>query len=233
LERALDSFARYLIPSARVLDLGCGPGRDIELLRARGARTIGADLSLGMLREARARVGGALVCGDMRALPFTSASFYGVWLCAALLHLPRADAPRALAEVRQILRATRPLYVSVQQGEGERWIETRGARLFVYYQPDELAAIVRAAGFVVQKTWINQDETRSQITWINLVALTEQSGVVARRRFLPTKQSPRNLGIASQKLLAMTVQGFDAGSHSFYRCRKHLHRRKFARRFCH
>jgi ubiquinone/menaquinone biosynthesis C-methylase UbiE len=173
LERALDSFARYLIPAARVLDLGCGPGRDIELLRARGARVVGADLSLGMLREARARVGGTLVCGDMCALPCASASFDGVWLCAALLHLPREDAPRALAEVRRILHATRPLYVAVQQGEGERWVETRGARLFVYYQPDELAAIVRAAGFDVQESWVNQDETRTQIKWINLVALAE------------------------------------------------------------
>ncbi|MEW5719936.1 MAG: hypothetical protein AB1817_15005 [Chloroflexota bacterium] len=40
--RALDSFARYLIPSARALDLECGPGRDIELLRQRGARVSGS-----------------------------------------------------------------------------------------------------------------------------------------------------------------------------------------------
>jgi len=173
LERALDSFARYLIPAARVLDLGCGPGRDIELLRARGARVIGADLSLGMLREARARVGGALVCGDMGALPCASASFDGVWLCAALLHLQRADSPRALAEVRRILRAACPLYVAVQQGEGEQWIETRGARFFAYYQPDELAALVRLAGFDVQELWIDQDEGRPGINWINLIAIAK------------------------------------------------------------
>jgi SAM-dependent methyltransferase len=119
------------------------------------------------------RVGGALVCGDMGALPFAPASFDGVWLCAALLHLPRADAPRALAEVRRILGAARPLYISVQQGTGERWIETRGARLFVYYQPDALAAIVRAAGFDVQESWVNPDETRMQIKWINVIALAE------------------------------------------------------------
>ena len=171
LERALDSFARYLIPSARVLDLGCGPGRDVEFLRQRGARVIGADLSLGMLYEARTRVGDALVCGDMCALPCASALFDGVWLCAALLHLPREDAPHALAEAHRILRATRPLYVSVQQGTGERWVETCGARLFVYYQPDELAAIVRATGFDVQESWVGEDATRDHIRWINVIAL--------------------------------------------------------------
>ncbi len=173
LERALDSFARYLIPAARVLDLGCGPGRDIELLRARGARVIGADLSLGMLREARARVGGALACGDMRALPCASASFDGVWLCASLLHLPRADAPHALAETRRILRATRPLYVGVQQGEGERWDELRGARLFTYYQPDEIAALVRAAGFDIRESWVGDDTARTHVKWINVIAVAK------------------------------------------------------------
>jgi SAM-dependent methyltransferase len=173
LERALDSFAHYLIPCALTLDLGCGPGRDVELLRARGYRAIGADLSLGMLREARARVGGDLMCGDMCALPFASGAFDGVWLCAALLHLPRADAPRALAEVQRILRPTRPLYLGVQQGAGERWDESRGARLFTYYQPEELAALVRAAGFAVQELWIAEDLTRTHVKWINLIALTK------------------------------------------------------------
>jgi SAM-dependent methyltransferase len=173
LERALESFARYLIPSAHVLDLGCGPGRDIELLRQRGARVIGADLSLGMLREAHTRVGGALVCGDMCALPCASTSFDGVWLCAALLHLPRPDAPRALAEARRILRATRPLYVGVQQGVGERWDTAHGARLFTYYQPEEIGALVRAAGFVVQESWLDADATRTQVKWIDVIALAK------------------------------------------------------------
>lgn len=173
LARALDSFARYLIPAARVLDLGCGPGRDIEWLRARGYRTTGADLSLGMLREARARVGGALMCGDMRALSCAPQSFDGVWLCAALLHLPRVDAPRALAEARRVLHAMRPLYVAAQQGEGEQWSEARGARFFAYYQPDELAALIRLAGFDIQELWINRDESRPGINWINLIAVTK------------------------------------------------------------
>lgn len=173
LERALDSFARYLISPARVLDLGCGPGRDLSLLRQRGVHALGADLSLGMLHAAQVRVGGALVCADMRALPCASATFDGIWLCAALLHLPRGDAPRALAEARRILHARRPLYVSVQQGEGEQWIETRGARLLVYYQPEDLAAIVRAAGFGIPELWLNVDETRAHVQWINLIALAE------------------------------------------------------------
>jgi SAM-dependent methyltransferase len=173
LTRAWTGFARHLTPAARVLDLGCGPGRDIEWLRARGYRALGADLSLGMLRQARARVGGDLTCCDMRVLPFPAGAFEGVWLCAALLHLPRADAPRALAAARRVLRGASPLYVGVQQGVGERWDKARGARLFTYYQSDELAALVYAAKFAVQESWIDEDATRAQVKWINLIALAE------------------------------------------------------------
>jgi malonyl-CoA O-methyltransferase len=56
------------------LDVACGTGRYLEILRARGAaRTVGVDLSPEMLREARGL--GALVRGDLRALPIVSARF--------------------------------------------------------------------------------------------------------------------------------------------------------------
>jgi len=61
----------------RVLDLACGPGRHAALLAARGARTVGLDLSLPLLARARRRTKGAVtfVRADMRRLPFAPATF--------------------------------------------------------------------------------------------------------------------------------------------------------------
>jgi len=60
----------------RILDLACGPGRHAaELARWGGGQVVGFDLSRAMLRRARERSGGALVRGDMRALPFRDGSF--------------------------------------------------------------------------------------------------------------------------------------------------------------
>ncbi len=172
LERALEAFTRHLPSGASVLDLGCGPGRDVALLRERGLRVLGLDRSMGMLREAQRRVGGALVCADMRTLPLGDASLDGVWMCAALLHLPRAEAPIALAEVHRVLRPGGVLYVSVQRGEGEAWDLSDGPRFFAYYQPDEFVARVQAAGFTLQECWIDPTE---RATWINLIAVTNPS----------------------------------------------------------
>ena len=62
-------------PGARILDLGCGPGRHAAELARSGARVVGFDLSRAMLRRAHERDSAMLVRGDMRALPFQSGSF--------------------------------------------------------------------------------------------------------------------------------------------------------------
>ena len=66
-----------------VLDLGCGEGRHLVSLVALVERTVGLDLSPALLRKAlerrtRARLGYALVRGDMRSLPFTAGMFSAI-----------------------------------------------------------------------------------------------------------------------------------------------------------
>jgi SAM-dependent methyltransferase len=62
-------------PEWRILDIGCGPGRHLEILRRRGfAHSFGMDLSLPLLRDARAS-GLNVARGNMRHLPFKSPGF--------------------------------------------------------------------------------------------------------------------------------------------------------------
>lgn len=74
---AVDLIASVVrLEGALVLDLACGPGRHASELAARGARVVGIDLSLPLLRRARRdAVTGGLVRGDMRSLPFAAATF--------------------------------------------------------------------------------------------------------------------------------------------------------------
>src|SRR5690242_18132972 len=99
-----DRFLAWIDRDALVLDLGCGPGRDMAWMEARGARVIGADLSAGMLAQARGQVRGGLAQMDMGRLAFPSGSFAGVWCDAALLHLPKSAALHALGEMRRVSR---------------------------------------------------------------------------------------------------------------------------------
>jgi SAM-dependent methyltransferase len=133
-----------------VLDAGCGAGRDLAWFEARGAVVSGVDVSEGMLRQAGTRVRGRLERADLRALPFADASFDAVWCMAVLLHLPKADAPAALAELHRVLRPGGLLAVTLKRGAGEgveQGPEGWPDRFFARYEADELVALLTACGF--------------------------------------------------------------------------------------
>ncbi len=170
LDAALNRFSALVAPGGLVLDLGCGPGRDTALLRERGYRAVGLDLSMGMLREARGRVGGAFACADMRALPLPAACLDGIWLNAALLHVPREDVPRTLRGIRRALRPGGALFVAVKQGDGAGWTAWQGhARYFTYFAVDELAGLLAGAGFDVTESRIHVDPATGT-PWIQTLA---------------------------------------------------------------
>ena len=119
-----ERFTRLAAPSdwsgPRILDAGCGPGRDAALLRLAGAEVVGLDLARAMLHEARRLDDSAHFSqGDLRRLPFPASSFDAVWCFAALGHLPPAAIAHALSEFRRVLNSGW-LYVVVREGSGIR-----------------------------------------------------------------------------------------------------------------
>jgi len=92
---------------ARVLDLACGLGRVSRVLSARGARVVGVDNALAMLRRTRRALGGsrrgAVAQAASHALPFADGSFAAVVCFGLLEHLPRGLQEKTLAEAFRVL----------------------------------------------------------------------------------------------------------------------------------
>jgi 8-oxo-dGTP pyrophosphatase MutT (NUDIX family)/ubiquinone/menaquinone biosynthesis C-methylase UbiE len=174
LSELLDRLCACLQPGARILDLGCGPGRDTLSLAARGFWTLGLDRSAGMLREAAARGVKLLVQADSRALPFASGTLNGVWACASLLHLLKAELPAALAEARRALGHGH-IWLSLRLGEGETWEDDGQGhpRFFAYYHPAEVELALERAGFRVLHCSTRRSAHRPELTWINALGWTK------------------------------------------------------------
>ncbi|GAA1853034.1 class I SAM-dependent methyltransferase [Asanoa iriomotensis] len=166
--RELDTLGGALAAGSRVVDIGCGPGREVALLRERGFRVVGFDLSLGQLRA-----GGlpGRAQADMRHLPLRTGSVDAVWCQAALLHLPRPDVPAVLAEFARVVRPGGALYLSVAEGDGAGW-EVAGnygselRRWFTYHREPALTTLLAAAGFAVREV----SRTSSHREWLSLHA---------------------------------------------------------------
>lgn len=178
LERELARFGQMVPTGGLVLDVGCGPGQYARALEVRGLRVVGLDLSPGMLYQAQAGRTGQLVCADMRRLPFADACADGCFVCASLLHLPRAQAPQALAEFYRVLHRGGALYVGLKEGEGEGWAADQEGheRFFAYYRLEEVDRLVQAAGFEVVDGWISPPGEGQRHNWLNRFAVVSACG---------------------------------------------------------
>jgi SAM-dependent methyltransferase len=170
-----ESLVRFLagLPSdAVVADVGCGPGRDLAELRARGVTAFGFDLSWGMLRSAKAT---GVVQADMTRLPVRTAALDGVWCAAAFLHVPRGLSAQTLAGFARVVKPGGRLHLSVAEGGAEGIEQARygvaGDLWVVQREEAELRHDLDAVGFTV--TSVNRSESHRR--WITLGAVRDES----------------------------------------------------------
>ena len=146
-QQNIDALLRHLpgpAPST-ILDLGCGPGRDLLTFRTLGHVAIGFEGSPSFAAMARAHSGCEVWEGNLLDLHLPPERFDGVFANAVLFHVPGAELPRVLRELHAALRADGVLFSSNPRGEGqEGW---RGDRYGAYHDLTSWRAFMSAAGF--------------------------------------------------------------------------------------
>jgi len=115
----LNGFLSHVKDGSRILDAGCGHGRDLVFFGRKGFIPTGIDLSDAMLQTCRKKisisaVSAYLLAADMRILPFTSGSFSGVWCCGSFVHIPPDQHLATLRGFRVVLRREGVLWISIR-----------------------------------------------------------------------------------------------------------------------
>ena len=132
-------------PPYSILDLGCGPGRDLRYFRSLGHDAVGLDGAAAFVNMAREYSGCEVLHQDFLALDLPKSRFDGIFANAALFHVPSKELPRVLRELNAALRPRGVLFCSNPRGNNEEGMN--GDRYCCFFDLDTWRSYVAAAGF--------------------------------------------------------------------------------------
>jgi len=175
----LNEFGKLIAPKSKVLDVGCGSGRDSNLMTQKGFNLTGLDISSGLINLAKKSYPNIkFVLGDMTQLPFSNEKFDGIWSHASLLHLETVEAvKKALSEFYRVLRPKGILHVLVKaQTTSQKTAIVKDKlskhdRFFQFFKLDELKKLLEMSGFTIihieqYNETKNNPDGRQEVDWI-------------------------------------------------------------------
>jgi SAM-dependent methyltransferase len=129
-----------------ILDLGCGPGRDLVAFTRLGHRAVGVEGAANLAAMARANSGCEVWQQDLLALDLPPQRFDGVFANAVLFHVPSQELPRVLGQLHATLKPGGVLFSSNPRGRNEEGWD--GERYGVYHDLESWRRYLIAAGFL-------------------------------------------------------------------------------------
>lgn len=163
-------FTSRVKPSGRILDVGCGSGRDMRHFIDLGYYVEGIEPSREMAKIARSRTGAIIHEIAAEQIDFNS-QFDGVWACASLLHVDRSKMEETYNSIMRSLKHSGVFYFSLKSGVGI--VRKEDGRLFANYSSNEIEELVAARSdaksFV---SWESSDALNTINTkWLNFIVV--------------------------------------------------------------
>lgn len=160
-------FQRHLKPGARILDAGCGSGRDTKAFSDMGFKVEAFDASAELVERAKRLTGKHVKV--MRFQDLTAVKQYdGIWCCASLLHVPEKELPEVMKLLARALKPGGVWYLSFKYGRGER---EKDGRCFTDMDEEGIRKITRESeALTLTEMWTTKDRrTERDDVWINAV----------------------------------------------------------------
>ncbi|MCD8547865.1 MAG: class I SAM-dependent methyltransferase [Aeromonadaceae bacterium] len=162
-----DHFVPLLAPGARLLDAGCGSGRDCAHFLQLGFAVEALDASAAMVQHAQALTGLPVRCCRFTDYQATE-PLDAIWACASLLHVPTDELTGVMAHLATQLKDGGLFYCSFKYGSGE---VSREGRTFTNLDETGLQALLAPLPLHILETWQTGDVRpgREHERWLNAV----------------------------------------------------------------
>ena len=158
-------FEKYILKGGKILDLGCGSGRDTKYFLTKGYKVTAIDGSENICSAASEYLKINVHTMNIECLNITD-TFDGIWACASLLHIKKVDMKRVIDDLLRLLNPKGVLYASWKYGDGER---TENEKYYSDYNENQISNLLDSQYIKNYSTWISYDQTRSNTRWINLI----------------------------------------------------------------
>ena len=163
-----EHFLQYIIRDGKILDFGCGSGRDSLYFKNKGYDVTAIDGSKEMCKLASDYTGLDVKCMDFK--DFSDIEIYdGIWACATLLHLNNKELLLVLKKLRDALKDSGYMFIALKNGKGEE--ETREGRYYNYLEFNDVEKLVEEVKMDIVEVYMSRsvNNPNEEKYWNNFI----------------------------------------------------------------
>lgn len=163
-----DLFLQCVSVGGKILDFGCGSGRDTKYFLSKGYSVDATDGSEELCRIASDYSG--ITVKHMLFEELDAVERYdGIWACASILHVEKKQLPDILKKIAVATKKDGVVYTSFKYGDSEGM---KNGRYFTYLKEDSFRELLeKVPELTIKKLWISADVRvdRGDEQWLNLI----------------------------------------------------------------
>ncbi|MFR5403963.1 MAG: class I SAM-dependent methyltransferase [Clostridium sp.] len=162
-------FLKLVPEGGKILDLGCGSGRDSMNFMKLGYEVTAVDGSKELAKKASALLGKEVIVNTFEELELKE-KFHGIWACASLLHIKREDLKTVLNNLYNNLEDNGVFYMSFKYGEKE-YVDDKNRYFNCFTDESIISFINENTKYNILGLYITEDKLGrvNEVKWVNLI----------------------------------------------------------------